>query len=159
MKVQIVNFEPKYEDAFRELNYEWINKYFEVETSDQQMLEDPQGYIIGRGGFIFVGLMDGKPVGVCALVKGERWELAKMAVSPVAQGKGLGWHLGKAVIDKAKELGVGTLFLETNSILEPAIRLYKKLGFEEITGCESPYARCNVQMELVMDEPGERECI
>ncbi|MEE8062491.1 MAG: GNAT family N-acetyltransferase, partial [Gemmatimonadales bacterium] len=81
---------------------------------------------------------------------GDRYELAKMAVSPEAQGKGIGWLLGQAVLDRARELGATTVYLESNTVLEPAIALYRKLGFKRVTGAPSPYARCNIQMEYVV---------
>jgi hypothetical protein len=47
------------------------------------------------------------------------------------------------------------VYLESNTILEPAIRLYRKLGFDEFVGEPSPYARCNIQMVLdVRARPG-----
>lgn len=148
--VTIVDFRPEHAQAFRNLNYEWIQKYFEVEESDLKMLEDPKGYILDKGGAILIALLDGEPVGTCALIKGEtgQYELAKMAVSPKAQGKRIGFLLGEATIEKARELGGEMVYLETNSILTPAINLYKKLGFEDASGHDSPYSRCNVQMEL-----------
>ncbi len=78
------------------------------------------------------------------------YELAKMAVSPKAQGKGVGWLLGKAIVEKAKSLGAKKLYLESNTILTPAINLYLKMGFKKIAGypTPSPYERSNIQMEL-----------
>ena len=150
--IQIVNFEPKFSTAFKELNEEWILQYFEMEESDRKMLHDPQGYILDQGGAILIALMDDKPIGTCALLKmeGETFELAKMAVSPDAQGKQIGYKLGVATIEKARELGAQKIYLETNSVLKPAINLYYKLGFEEAKGYDSPYSRCNLQMELVL---------
>ena len=95
-------------------------------------------------------LYEDEPVGTVALIPmGDgRYELAKMAVTDRAQGKGIGWALGRAVIDRARSLGATAVYLETNSILEPAVNLYRKLGFEDVAGGASPYCRCNVQMEL-----------
>jgi GNAT superfamily N-acetyltransferase len=78
------------------------------------------------------------------------YELAKMAVSPRAQGKNIGWLLGKAAIDKARSLRAKKLYLESNTILQPAINLYHKLGFQRVVGHATPYERCNIQMELVL---------
>mgnify|MGYP006184775641 CR=1 FL=1 len=78
----------------------------------------------------------------------EKTKLAKMGVNPDIHGKGIGKKLGEHVINKARELGATKLYLESNRILVPAITLYKKLGFEEITGYQSPYERCDIQMEL-----------
>ena len=76
------------------------------------------------------------------------FELAKMAVSPKAQGKNIGWLLGQAIIEKAKALGGKLMYLESNTSLKPAINLYYKLGFKKIVGRATPYERSNIQMEL-----------
>ncbi|HTJ53657.1 MAG TPA: GNAT family N-acetyltransferase, partial [Cyclobacteriaceae bacterium] len=78
------------------------------------------------------------------------YELAKMAVSPKAQGKNIGWLLGQATIEKAKSLGAKKIYLESNTILKPAINLYHKLGFKKIAGHATPYERCNIQMEILI---------
>jgi GNAT superfamily N-acetyltransferase len=75
-----------------------------------------------------------------------------MAVFPSAQEKGIGLLLGQKIIDSAKLLKARRLYLESNSILGPAINLYKKLGFKHMKGVTSPYERCNVQMELYLSE-------
>ncbi len=75
----------------------------------------------------------------------------KMAVSPKAQGKNIGWLLGRAAIECARAKGARSLYLESNTILKPAISLYRKLGFEKVTGRATPYERCNIQMELILE--------
>jgi DNA-binding MarR family transcriptional regulator len=153
-KITIVEYQPEYQAAFRSLNEEWISTYFKMETADYKALDDPKGYILDNGGSILVALLDGEPVGVCALVKMKDpdydFELAKMAVSPRVQGKNIGWLLGQAIIEKAKTLGAAKLYLESNTLLKPAINLYHKLGFEKVAGRATPYERCNIQMELVI---------
>ncbi|MFW3329010.1 GNAT family N-acetyltransferase, partial [Aliarcobacter butzleri] len=54
--------------------------------------------------------------------------------------------LSQAVITEAKNRGGKTIFLETNSVLTPAVSLYKKLGFEEIPNFKSKYKRVNLVM-------------
>lgn len=151
-EVLIVDFEPQYAVAFKELNEEWISAYFKMEEADYRSLDNPQGYILDKGGHIFVALLHNQPVGVCALMQmndGEHdFELAKMAVSPAAQGKSIGWLLGQAALDKAAALGAGKVYLESNTILKPAINLYHKLGFQKIVGHPTPYERCNIQMAV-----------
>ncbi|WP_333851892.1 bifunctional helix-turn-helix transcriptional regulator/GNAT family N-acetyltransferase [Epilithonimonas sp.] len=150
--VKIVEYEPKYQTAFKALNEEWISTYFEMEETDYKSLDNPQEYILEKGGKILVALYKDEPLGVCALIKmndeNYDFEMAKMAVSPKAQGKNLGWLLGQAIINTAKELGASKLYLESNTILKPAINLYYKMGFERITGRPTPYKRANIQMEL-----------
>jgi len=152
--ITIVPFSEAYKEAFRSLNEEWITKYFEMEETDRLTLYYPQEYILDKGGYIAVALMDGTPVGVCALVpskyEGFDLELSKMGVSPKAQGKGIGKLLGQHIIDKAISFGAKKLFLESNRKLAPALSLYRKLGFVEITGITSPYVRSDIQMELTL---------
>lgn len=152
--VKIVEYKPEYQEAFRALNVEWISTYFEMEEADYKALDNPDEYILKKGGKILVALYDNEPVGVCALIKTNvhdyDFEMAKMAVSPKAQGKNIGWLLGQAIVEKAKDLGAKKIYLESNTILKPAINLYYKLGFEKVFGLETPYKRCNIQMELVI---------
>ncbi|WP_456311959.1 bifunctional helix-turn-helix transcriptional regulator/GNAT family N-acetyltransferase [Pseudomonas shirazensis] len=152
--VQIVAYEPKYHEAFKALNVEWISTYFEMEEADYKALDNPKEYILDKGGQIFVALYQNEPVGVCAMIKMKDanydFELAKMAVSPKAQGKNIGWLLGQTIIENAKKEGAKKLYLESNTILKPAISLYHKLGFQKISGLATPYKRCNIQMELVL---------
>jgi len=151
-KVQVVGYAPEYQAAFRKLNEEWITTFFTMEESDYKMLDDPEGYILNNDGYIFVALYENEPVGVCALLKTKdpeyTYELAKMAVSPLAQGKHVGWLLGQAIVEKARSLGAEKLYLESNTNLKPAINLYHKLGFQKIDGRDSPYERVNIQMEM-----------
>lgn len=150
--VQMVPYEKKYQSAFRALNEEWISTYFKMEEADYKALDDPKAYILDKGGKIFVALYQDEPVGVCALIKMNDpdydYELAKMAVSPKIQGKSIGWLLGQAIVNAAKELGASKIYLESNTSLKPAINLYQKLGFKKVVGRSTPYERCNIQMEL-----------
>ena len=149
---KIVPYSEAYKDAFRSLNEEWIIKYFKIEEMDRIILQNPKEYILDKGGYIAVALCDDVPVGVCALIPckydGYDFELSKMGVSPKAQGKGIGKLLGQHIIDQAKRLGAKKIFLESNRKLAPALALYKKLGFREMSHIASPYARSDIQMEL-----------
>ncbi|MDV7697341.1 helix-turn-helix domain-containing GNAT family N-acetyltransferase [Chryseobacterium soli] len=154
--VQIVDYEPKYQSAFKSLNEEWISTYFEMEEADYKALDHPKEYILDKGGKIWVALYQNEPVGVCALIKMDDpnfdFEMAKMAVSPNVQGKSIGWLLGQAVVEHAKKAGASKIYLESNTILKPAINLYYKLGFQKIAGHATPYKRCNIQMELDLNQ-------
>ncbi|KPH14375.1 bifunctional helix-turn-helix transcriptional regulator/GNAT family N-acetyltransferase [Chryseobacterium sp. ERMR1:04] len=154
--VQIVEYQPEYQEAFRALNEEWISTHFEMEEADYKALDNPKEYILDKGGKIFVALYNNEPLGVCALIKmndgNYDFEMAKMAVSPKAQGKSIGWLLGQKLVDTAKELGASKIYLESNTILKPAINLYYKLGFEKVAGHATPYKRCNIQMELNLNK-------
>jgi len=153
-EIKILGYTDEHRLAFKQLNEEWINKYFQMEETDRKVLENPTDQIIGKGGHILVASYKDVVVGVCALLKMDddkyEFELAKMAVSPAAHGKGIGYLLGKSIIEKAQKLGAKNLYLESNTQLKPAISLYEKLGFKKIVGNRSSYVRCNIQMELVI---------
>lgn len=153
--VQIETYHPKYKESFKNLNLEWISNYFEIEPSDTQALEHPEVYILEKGGEIFTAVSNGDVLGVCALIKSNNsdydYELAKMAVSPKAQGNGVGWQLAQSALKWAADKGASKIYLESNTKLQPAIKLYEKLGFEVIEGKSSPYKRANIQMMLTID--------
>lgn len=149
-QVEIVDYAPEFHGDFQRLNYEWIEKYFQVEAADHQSLGYPDEKILQPGGHIYMARYHGEIVGTCALIKVDEttYELAKMTVTESARGRGIGWLLGQAAIAKARELGAQRLYLESNTVLQPAIRLYQKLGFRQVVGRPSPYERCNIQMEI-----------
>ena len=148
--ISILDYEPAHQPTFRALNHEWISHYFTIEPVDNEMLDDPQGYILNPGGHIFMASHGGELVGTCALIKEHDgvYELAKMAVSPRAQGLGIGWALGQAILGKARELGAHRVELLSNSRLTPALTLYEKLGFRHVPVPPTPYQRTDVKMVL-----------
>ena len=150
--VRIVGWDRRYSEDFVRLNKEWIERYFRLEPCDLKVLSDPEGKIIKPGGEIFFALLGDKVVGCCALIhhagNPERHELAKMAVSPVAQGRGIGTRLGEALVAYARAQGVRRLFLEANTRLEPSVKLYRRLGFRDVVDGHAAFDRCNLYMEL-----------
>ncbi len=154
--ISIVDYKPEYKTAFRDLNKEWIDTYFRMEPADYESLDHPEENIINKGGFIFYGIHEGKPIAVCTLKKmtipDYDYELSKMAVTSGYQGLGIGKRLAIRVIEKAKELNARNVFIESNTILVPAINLYKKLGFKEVIGPPSPFERSNIQLELILNK-------
>lgn len=147
--MEIVEFEPAHAEAFRTLNEAWISKYFVLEAKDREVLEDPQGKIIDKGGRVFMALKDGVAVGCAALLKMDDggYEVAKMTVSEALRGSGLGRRLMQRCIEAGAELGATRLYLETNSGLGPALGLYRAMGFKDLAPVETPYARADVFME------------
>jgi GNAT superfamily N-acetyltransferase len=139
------------EEAFKALNIEWIESFFRVEPKDLEALDHPE--LIVADGAIAMAEVGGAIVGTCALVKRPEpatWEIAKMGVSPAHHGAGIGTALLAYLIDLAPSLGARRLYIETNSVLTPAIRLYEKFGFRHLPRSErpvSPYERANVYME------------
>jgi len=154
VSVAIRSFRPGDEAAFRDINLEWIERFFVVEQKDRDVLGNPKKYILDPGGAILLAVDGDTPLGVVALmVMGEgSVELAKMGVRPEAQGKGAGRLLVAGAVAKAREMGMRRVYIETNSKLGPALKLYHDAGFQPVREpIPSPYARADVQLELFLD--------
>jgi putative acetyltransferase len=150
---EIVSFSKALAPYFSLLNREWIERFFAIEEADQVIFADPFTEVIKPGGQIFFVIVGGEIVGTCAVVRYDAgiYELARMAVRPEAQGRGYGSLLIKAAIEFAREAGAEKLFLLTNSILRPALRLYEKHGFKTVPlRFGDDYVRADVQMELFL---------
>ncbi|MCC7158294.1 MAG: bifunctional helix-turn-helix transcriptional regulator/GNAT family N-acetyltransferase [Ignavibacteria bacterium] len=151
--VEIVEYLPQYSSSFRDLNYEWLEKYFTIEDEDRKILEGPDNEILKKGGSIYFAreTQGGVIVGTAALIMHDdgTYELAKMAVTEKAQGRQIGRKLAEAIIKNAKQKNAGKLFLETNHKLIPAMNLYKRLGFVQTEYNHiSKYERSTICMEL-----------
>ncbi len=151
MSIEIVPFSEDLAHHFTELNSAWLKKYFVIEPIDEDMLADPKHYYIDKGGHIFFAKIDGKVAGTFALFKNKdnEYELSKMAVSEKFQGMKIGNRMMEYCIEKANELKAAKIILYSNTILHPAIHLYKKYGFVEVPITYSGYVRSNIKMELV----------
>lgn len=151
MSLVVRSFKPGDEAAFRDINLEWIERFFAVEAKDREVLGNLQKYILDPGGAILLAVDGEQPVGVVSLVvMGEgSVELAKMGVRPEAQGKGAGRMLVAAAIDAARSMGMQRIYIETNSTLDAALKLYRDAGFRPLReAIPSPYARADMQLEL-----------
>lgn len=152
--VEVVDYSPEYLMTFKRLNIMWINSHWSLEPHDLELLNDPDTSILSKGGHIFVALVDGEPMGVVAMCRmdGDEYdyELAKLAVDPEARGTGLGEKLCRVALEWARQQGSKRIFLESNTILKPAISLYRKLGFTELKEYHPAYARGDIQMELTL---------
>lgn len=148
--MQITAFEPRHAQAWKRLNEAWIAKHFAIEPKDREVLDDPTGTILAKGGAIFMAQGDGEAVGCVGLIalSDGGFEVAKMAVSETARGLGLGKALMAACIGHARSARAPRLYLETNSSLAPALALYRAAGFVELPARPTPYARADVFMEL-----------
>ncbi len=148
--LEIISFREDYSDHFRDLNIEWLEKFFYVEEHDKEVLNNSKSYIIDKGGHIFFALYQGEVAGTVALMnEDEGYELSKMAVSPKFQGLKIGQRLMQHCIDFAKKQGWAELLLYSNTKLENAIYIYRKYGFIEVpVQPNSPYARSDIKMVL-----------
>jgi N-acetylglutamate synthase-like GNAT family acetyltransferase len=148
---EIVEYKPDYKIKYRDLNYEWLNKYFEIEFSDEIILSNPETEIIDKNGYIFFALFKGEAIGTCTLIKRDdkTYELSKMCVTEQYQRKGAGEKLLNEAISKAYKLGIEKIFLSTNRRLTAAFNLYRKKGFKIMNDpfeLNSSYKRESISM-------------
>ena len=148
--IQIIPYQHQYQQDFKTLNLEWLDKYNLTEEADLKLLNDPEGTILADGGFIFLAQYNNEIVGSSALIfehDGE-YELAKMAVRPDLQGKGISKSLLAACLEAAKEARARKIILFSNSKLVPALKLYEKYGFKYVTVTDSPFVTADIKMQL-----------
>ena len=151
--IEIIPYEDQYQPQFYKLNLEWLDKYNLTESHDLMVLNDPKGTIIDRGGHIWLA-KDGEQVVGTAAIMNEghgHYELAKMAVVPAYQGKGISKLLIETCIAKAKEIKAKKLLLFSNHQLLAALKLYEKYGFHHVEVKGSPFETADVKMELELN--------
>lgn len=151
--LRIHEFSEALAPLFRSINAEWIEAMYNMEQTDEDVLDHPRERIVEKGGdILFVEAAGLGIVGTCALQKtGEsQYELTKMGVLEKARGLKAGEYLLKAVIERARQKGAERLYLLSNKKSEAAVHLYEKLGFQHdnqiMKEFGSRYARCNVAM-------------
>lgn len=148
---------PRHCDSFIRLNEQWITEHFSIEEADRGLADNPMQIVEG-GGHIISLVESDRVVGVCALFKEsyDCFQLARMAVDPNERGKGYGDVLIKAAIDRASSRGAKSIYLISNTVLTPAISLYRKHGFRTREEGQHPvYARANIVMERSLQTEGQ----
>lgn len=147
--IEILDYTDETSSYIRDLNYEWLQKYFEVEPNDILQLNYPQREIIDKGGHIYYASFDKLIVGTATLivVSPGVYELGKMAVTEKMQGRGIAQKLLEHCIGKAREFKASKMILYSNTKLHPAISLYRKFGFLEVPLVNSHYVRSDIKME------------
>lgn len=153
--IRIAAFDPRWRADFARLNLEWLRRWFVVEPFDEEVLGDPERHILADGGRILFALRDDdagatRAVGTVALRNAGDgvYELTKMAVEPALRGAGIGRALLEAAIAEYRGLGGRELYLESSSVLQPALRMYEGAGFVHHPAPRpgSHYARADVHM-------------
>ncbi|KAI8092437.1 acyl-CoA N-acyltransferase [Gilbertella persicaria] len=147
----VTTWDDQFKSEFKDLSLAWVKEHFVVEEEDIRQLETPEEAIIKPGGEIFFLLEStGRVAGVVAIVLHEGiCELAKMTVRKEYTGKGYAHILMRESIEWARSKKYPFVELMSNTVLENAIVLYKKYGFETThLGPHSAYARANIIMRL-----------
>jgi GNAT superfamily N-acetyltransferase len=149
--LSIAEYQPSDQPSFEKLNRDWIEKHFWMEPIDEEVLGNPEKHILKKGGTILMAYFGNEPAGTVALkyVTSGIYEFTKMAVDEKFRGQKIGLILSEAAIAKARQLGAHKIILYSNTVLAPAISLYRKLGFKEVP-LDGPYKRSNIKMELAL---------
>ncbi|MFI5188056.1 MAG: GNAT family N-acetyltransferase [Chitinophagales bacterium] len=160
--IEIIDYSDEYANDFKDLNSEWLYKYNLAESHDLEIINDPKGMILDRGGYIYLAKAGDKIVGTAGLANegNSVFELVKMSVVPAFQGKGISKMLIEKCLNKMRELKAKKIFLYSNSQLTTAIALYKKYGFVHVDASNAPLITADIKMELsfLQTEPtGEYE--
>lgn len=114
-----------------ELDIDFCFQGFEAEISSL-----PGKYAVPMGAILLAtDASSGREAGIVALRPfgdSGQCEMKRMYVRPEFRGKGLGRMLAVEIIAVASQAGYTEMLLDTLHKLQPAIKLYKDLGFEEI---------------------------
>ena len=146
---KIIPFSPTLQPFFESINKRWVTEYFALEPFDLAQLEHPEETILAKGGEIIFAQSGTAIAGTVALIPSEEgvWEMIKMGVDPIFQGRGVGELLGRELLALAQSKGAVKVQLYTNTKLEAAVRLYTRLGFVPCDLECGSYGRCNLKME------------
>jgi putative acetyltransferase len=154
--MRITTFHPDLAPDFDRLNRAWLVAGGFLEPLDEAYLADPVGTIIAPGGEIFFAMDGASVLGTAAAIPhpDSTIELAKLAVTPDAQGLGLGRRLTLAVLDFAVQHAATRVVLTSSTRLHAALALYRSLGFQE-RPCPPGfgYETADVYMELTLTTP------
>ncbi len=126
-----------------EYGLEW-----EPEGADRDVLQVEECYG-RRGGEFWVVTQGSQIVGTAAYypidrspsVPGSAVEIRKMYLLPQVRGQGLGRFLLTQLETRIRDRGFTELWIETASVLQEAVMLYEKSGYQPMTGVET--ARCD----------------
>jgi putative acetyltransferase len=148
--MEIVEYENKYQPDFKRLNLEWLDKYDLTESHDLEILDDPMGTVIDRGGHIFLAMDIERVIGTAGLWKknDQEFELVKMTVDPAYRGRGISKILLDRCLDEARKSKAEKVSLFSNSQLQTALKLYEKYGFRNVAVTGTPLLTADVKMEL-----------
>ncbi len=136
-------------EAFEPYRDEYTPGAFEFTTAKADEIRDrfDEGEVwLAYDGEWAVGTVSGLP-------EEAGYYVRSMAVSPKAQGRGIGKRLMQVLESHARKSGVSRIFLYTTFVLPAAKPMYEKLGFTVVreTAPEEWFDMGGVEMEKKLD--------
>ncbi len=112
---------------------DWLGVSLCFQSFEQELAALPGRYAL-PGGRLYLAMEDNKAAGCVALrpLDGGTAEMKRLYVRPEYRSRGLGEALTQRIIQDAVAIGYRRIVLDTLVTMQPAIRLYKKLGFDVI---------------------------
>lgn len=97
------------------------------------------GELLGDGRTVLLARAHA-PVGVITVQTiGELADLHRLVVAPGYRRRGVGTQLTTAAVCAVRHLGARAMILEVDYTNDPAIALYSRVGFEQLTARENYY--------------------
>lgn len=119
---------------------------------------DFETYLDREEGLFLTAEEDGQVLGyIGVILVAPEGDITNVSVREESKGQGIGRALVEALLERTKERGIETLFLEVRKSNVPAIRLYTKQGFEEI-GVRKNYYEAPVEDALIMRREAPDAC-
>jgi len=117
----------------------WQNFDEELATLPGRYAPPSGRILLARHEDAFVGCVALRQIGegIC--------EMKRLFVQPASRGKGIGKALAQAIIEEARRIGYKHMRLDT--AFEPALSLYRSLGFKEIP----PYQHVPIEGVIIME--------
>lgn len=100
----------------------------------QEELETLERVYGPPGGILFLLRQEERTAGCVALkdLGGGVCEMKRLFLRPGFRGEGLGRRCAERIVQAAREMGYGTMRLDTLPAMRAAIALYRSMGFTEI---------------------------
>ena len=131
--MKIIPYDKKYHDDFVRLNREWLERFYWIESFDQETMDQVEQRI-ANGAMVYFAVENAEVFATCMTMPLEdgTWEMCKLAAKNQYTGTGAGNAVFCACMDYAISHGARRLVLISCTGLKAAIHLYKKNGFHEV---------------------------
>ena len=134
-----ISIEYAYEqlDIVRTLFKEYVDFLgidLQFQSFEKELENLPDKYAL-EDGRLYIAYVDGEVAGCIGLRRFDdtRCELKRLFIREAYRKHGLGLRLSQQVIDDARQIGYQQILLDTLASMTPAMNLYQKLGFRQVS--------------------------